>query len=150
MKQLDFTVQINAPQAKVWSTLWNDDTYRKWTAVFHEGSQAQSDWKEGSKILFLDESGQGGMSSMIARLIPNEFMSFQHLGIVKDGMEDFTTAEAKGWSGAMENYTLLEKDGGTELRVEVDSSDSDEHNFVDYFQETFPKALQRVKELAEG
>lgn len=150
MKQLDFTVQINAPQAKVWSTLWNDDTYRKWTAVFHEGSQAQSDWKEGSKILFLDESGQGGMSSMIARLIPNEFMSFQHLGIVKDGVEDFTTAEAKGWSGAMENYTLLEKDGGTELRVEVDSSDSDEHNFVDYFRETFPKALQRVKELAEG
>lgn len=150
MKQLDFTVRINAPQAKVWNTLWSDDTYRKWTAVFHEGSHAESDWKEGSKILFLDESGQGGMSSLISRLIPNEFMSFQHLGIIKDGVEDFETAEAKGWSGAMENYTLLEKDGGTELRVEVDSSDSDEHNFVDYFRETFPKALQRVKEMAEG
>lgn len=149
MQQLDFTVQINAPKAKVWSTLWNDDSYRKWTAVFHEGSHAQTDWQEGSKVLFLDSTGQGGMSSVIARLIPNEFMSFQHLGIVKDGVEDFATAEAKGWSGAMENYTLQEKNGSTELRVEVDSSDSGDSNFVDYFRETFPKALQRVKELAE-
>ncbi|MBK8558277.1 MAG: hypothetical protein IPL65_22245 [Lewinellaceae bacterium] len=46
----------------------------------------------------------------------------------------------------MENYRLLEKDGGTELSVEIDV----ESSFGDFFQEVFPKALEKVKELAEG
>src|SRR5258706_121535 len=62
MKKLEFTVKINAPAAKVWSSLWNDETYRKWTSAFSEGSHAESDWKEGSRILFLDGKGDGMFS----------------------------------------------------------------------------------------
>lgn len=141
MKKLNFSIHIAAPKERLWQTLWNDATYRQWTATFHEGSYAESDWKEGSKILFLGPGGNG-MTSRIARLIPNEFMSFEHLGEVKNGVEDFSG----GWSGALENYSLHEQDGGTELSVEIDSDDS----FADYFSETFPKALARVKELAEA
>lgn len=145
MKKLTFSIQINAPKELVWNVLWNDQSYRAWTSVFHPGSYAQSDWKEGSKILFLGGDGSNGMISKIARLIPNEFMSFQHLGELKNGVEDFDSPAAKGWAGAFENYTLHEKNSGTELNVELDADNS----FADYFAQTFPKALDKVKELAE-
>lgn len=71
---------------KIWNVLWTDATYRMWTSAFCEGSYAVSDWKEGSKILFLSPDG-GGMSSIIAKNIPNEFMSFKHLTEVKNNEE---------------------------------------------------------------
>lgn len=140
MKKLTFSVIIHSSRELLWQTLWDDATYRDWTAVFTPGSHAVSDWEEGSKILFLSPGGDG-MTSRIARLVPNEFMSFEHLGEVINGKEDFT----KGWSGAFENYTLRETAGGTELLVELDMSEEHE----EYMAGIFPKALARVKELAE-
>lgn len=141
MKKLTFTTTIDAPRERVWQTLWNDATYRLWTSVFHEGSYAESDWQEGSKILFLGPGGDG-MSSRIARLIPNEFMSFEHLGEIKNGVEE----HSKNWAGALENYTLRQQNGGTELLIEMDADDS----FAEYAQKTFPQALDKVKEVAEA
>ncbi len=145
MKKLTFSIQIKASAARVWSILWDDLTYTIWTGPFCEGSRAQTDWQEGSKVFFGDGKGSG-MVSKIARKIPNEFMSFEHLGELKDGVEDYSSAQAKGWAGALENYRLQEKDGGTELSVDIDV----ESSFGDFFQDVFPKALQKVKELAEG
>lgn len=145
MQKLTFSTHIRASKNRVWHVLWDDASYRQWTAAFHEGSYAESDWQEGSKILFLG-SGGDGMVSRIARLVPNEFMSFQHLGEMKGGVEDFSSAEAQGWAGAHENYTLRENGGGTELSVELDV----ENSFAEYFVGAFPKALARVKELAEA
>ncbi|HUM45794.1 MAG TPA: SRPBCC domain-containing protein [Chitinophagales bacterium] len=141
MQTLSIPIKINAPKEKVWKVLWDDTTYRQWTGAFHEGSYAVSDWNEGSKILFLGPGGDGGMYSTIAKKIPNEFMSFKHLGEVKDGKEQPTSE----WSGAFENYTLKETAGVTELTVEIDVTD----DFSNYFKDTFPKALEKVKSLAE-
>jgi hypothetical protein len=144
MKQLEFSIQINAPKANVWSTLLNDKTYRLWARVFSEGSHAVGDWSEGSKMLFLG-SEDAGMTSMIARHIPNEFISIQHLGMIANGVEDFNSPETKKWSGALENYSVKEAEGITELLIEMDSVE----DYEVYFRETWPKALQKVKELSE-
>ncbi|HZV70881.1 MAG TPA: SRPBCC domain-containing protein [Saprospiraceae bacterium] len=144
MKTLNFTTLINAPKEKVWNILWDDSTYRKWTSVFSEGSYAVSDWHEGSKVLFLSPEGEG-MVSMIAKKTPNEFMSFKHLGEMKGGEEQPETEATKQWSGAMETYSLKEKDGGTELIVNMDVTVDHEQ----YFKDTFPKALESIKSLAE-
>ncbi|MGB8192075.1 MAG: SRPBCC domain-containing protein, partial [Chitinophagaceae bacterium] len=144
MQKRQFKVVIDAPREKVWSTLWNDATYREWTSVFHEGSNAQSDWKKGSKILFVDNEGSG-MVSQIEDLVPNEFMSFKHLGEVKGNVEDTTSDKIKEWAGAHENYTLKDRDGKTELTVDMDINDE----FWDYFKDTFPKAMNKVKEISE-
>jgi hypothetical protein len=145
MIKLKFTATIKSPASKVWNILWEDKTYREWTRVFSEGSYAQSDWNEGSRILFLSPEGDG-MFSSIDRKIPNEFMSFKHLGVIKDGKEQAADAETESWSGSMENYTLKDQNGETELTVEIDVTDSHEP----YFRETFPKALEKLKSIAEN
>jgi hypothetical protein len=85
------------------------------------------------------------MVSRIDDLVPNEFMSFQHLGEVKNGVEDTTSERVQQWSGGRENYTLQNADGKTELTVDLDMVEE----FKDYFTGTFPKALAKVKELSE-
>ena len=145
MEKLSFSADINAPSEKVWKVLWNDDSYKKWTSVFYEGSYAEIDnWKEGSKVLFLSPE-KDGMVSRVAANNPNKFMSFEHLGIVKKGVEDTESDEVKGWAGAKENYTLTEENGKTNLFIEMDSNDE----FKEYFLKTWPLALEKVKELAE-
>lgn len=146
MKKVNFSIDIAAAPERVWEALWHDENYRNWTSAFGEGSRAESDWQEGSKILFLGGSGDEGMSSRIARKIPNQFMSFEHLGVVKDGVEDFSSTATDGWAGSHENYTLTPNAGGTRLDVELDTKD----DFETYFRDTFPKALARVKEIAEN
>jgi hypothetical protein len=145
MKQLNFSINIDAPKKKVWQVLWNDDTYRKWTEVFSEGSYAESDWNEGSKIHFLSPEGEG-MYSKIEKKIPDEYMSFKHLGVMKEGKEQPLDEEAKKWAGAMENYTLKQNGNSTELKVDLQIAEGNEK----YFDEKFPKALEKVKELSEG
>ena len=46
----------------------------------------------------------------------------------------------------MENYTLREADGRSTLTIEMDVTD--EHQ--KYFEETWPKALTKLKEIAEA
>ncbi len=144
MEKLQFSTTIQAPKQKVWESLWEDANYRKWTNAFCEGSYAITDWKEGSKALFLSP-GNSGMVSKIAVNRPFEFMSIEHLGEVKNGVEDVSSDKVKEWAGAHENYTLTENDGVTTVLIEMDSVDS----FKDYLVNTWPKALEQLKALAE-
>src|SRR4029453_5675405 len=114
MNKLDFSIQIQASREKVWSALWDDASFRDWTSVLAEGSHAVSDWKEGSKIQFIDPNANAGMSARIEKLVPNEFMLFRHITEIKDGKEQ----PPPTWSGMVESYTLSEKNGTTKLVVE--------------------------------
>lgn len=147
MKKIHFNTTINAPKEKVWKVLFDLPTYEVWTKVFAEGSTVQTDnWKEGSRVIFGDGTGNG----MVARIKankPNEFMSIQHLGQIKDGVEDTTSEAVQAWAGAEENYTLTEKDGKTELKVDMDTSGAE---FEDFLIKAWPTALEKVKELAEA
>ena len=147
MKKLHFETTIKASRQRIWNVLWDDATYRQWTSAFKEGSYAVSDWKEGSRIKFLSPTGEG-MYSQIERLVPWEFMSFRHLGEIRDGKEQpwHKDQDTEGWNGAHENYTLTEMDGHTKLIVEINSTDE----FVSYLNDVFPKALAKVKEIAES
>jgi hypothetical protein len=145
MERMNFNVVIDATPEKVWKVLWTDATYRKWTSAFMEGSYAETDWKKGSKVLFLDGKGSG-MVSKVADNRPNEFMSFEHLGEVKDGVEDTSSERVKEWAGAHENYTLKKVNGKTELIVDMDMNDE----FKEMFTKIWPVALDNIKKLSEN
>ena len=147
MKRLRFSIRIDAPRDHVWDTMLGDATYREWTATFMPGSRYEGDWSEGSRILFLapGEDGDSGMVSRIRANRPGEFVSIEHLGVVQDGREITTGDTVEAWAGALENYTFRDADGGTEVLIEMDSDE--EH--VEMFEGLWPKALQRLKEVAE-
>ena len=145
MKKLTLSTSINAPRERVWSTLLDDATYREWTSEFQEGSYAVTDWKEGSKALFLTPTGDG-MVSRIAAHRPNQFLSIEHLGTVKNFVEDTQTGAKEGWAGAYENYSLRESEGGVTLTVEMDVMDE----YRTYVEETWPKALDKLQRICEG
>jgi uncharacterized protein YndB with AHSA1/START domain len=146
MNTLHFSIIINAPKEKVWDTMLQDATYRVWTKPFNEGSHYQGDWSEGSTIRFLgtDADGKimGGMFSRIAKNVPFEYVSIQHLGVIENGIEKPWETEGEGF----ENYAFVEKDGGTEVSVEMVNIPDD---FCPSMNEMWPKALEVLKELAE-
>ena len=144
MRRKEFTIQIKAPKEKVWKVLWNDETYRKWTAPFMEGSYAETDCKEGSKVLFLGPDNCG-MVSRIKKSDPFDFMSIEHQGTVLNGVENLNGKEAEKWRGALENYRLKAVDGKTELNIETDIAEE----YLESFGKAWPEALQKVKELSE-
>jgi len=150
MNKLRFSIVINAPKEKVWNTMLDDATYRVWTEAFASGSHYVGDWSQGSKILFLGpDPTTGKMGGMVSRIKENrlhEYISIEHLGMVSDGKEDTTSEAVQAWAGVHENYTFKDKAGATELLVEMDSSGGE---FEEMFKDMWPKALQKLKELAE-
>lgn len=150
MQKINFSVFIEATRERVWKTMLEDATYREWTEPFNPGSYYKGDWREGSKMLFLgpdpNGGGEGGMVSVVRVNRPKEFLSIEHLGLVKGGVEDTTSEEVKKWMPAFENYTFRDKDNGTEVLVEMDTNDE----YKEMFEGMWPKALERLKELAEG
>lgn len=150
MQKLRFTTTINAPKEKVWNTMLGDATYRQWTSAFGEGGYMEGSWEKGSEIRFVGtdpETGElGGMYARIHDNRPYEFVSIQHLGLIKNGQVDTTSDEVKKWAPAFENYTFTDKNGATELLVETDTNEE----YAEMFQDVWPKALQKLKELAEA
>lgn len=145
MKKRQYNVTIKAPKEKLWNILWGKGSYEQWTAVFAEGSTADTDWQEGSRVLFHDGKGDG-MVARIAKRRDNEFMGLQHLGMVIKGQEITEGPEVDSWKGAEENYTLTEDNGSTHLQVDIDITD----DMLDYFDKTWPKAMDKLKQLAEA
>ncbi|MBU2103600.1 SRPBCC domain-containing protein [Patescibacteria group bacterium] len=149
MQKIHFSILINAPREKVWDILVGEDSYPQWTSAFSPGSYFKGSWEEGSKILFLgpnpDGTGEGGMVSRIKENRLHEFVSIEHLGTVANGVEDTTSEEAKKWAPAYESYAFVDKDGGTEVSIDMDTLDE----YKTMFEEMWPKALQALKDLAE-
>lgn len=139
-----FEIEINASAEKVWNVLLNDATYRQWTAVFSEGSYYKGEMKQGSPIQFLTPEGSG-MYGKVIFYSPHSNVVFQHIGEVKNFEPQPVDDATEKWSGAYENYTLTESGNTTTLIAEIDINP--EH--VSYFNDTFPKGLEKIKELSE-
>lgn len=145
IKKLVFETDIRAPREKVWQTLWNKETYTRWTAAFTEGSYYKGELEAGGRVQFLAPNG-GGMYSDVVFLKENEWVLFSHIGMVKDGAEQPIDAQTERWTGSTENYVLTETPQGTHLKVEVDT----EAGYMDQMNRQFPEALQKLKQMSEA
>lgn len=150
MQEIHFSIHIQAPKEKVWNTMLEDATYREWTKVFCPGSYYEGSWNEGSEIRFFgeDENGNSGADGMYSRIKENrlyEFVSIEHLGMIKGGAVDTASDEVKKWLPSFENYSFKEVEGGTE--VSVDMTTTEEYKTM--FEESWPKALEALKVICE-
>ena len=151
MNKLQFTISIHAPVAMVYANMLGTNsksTYEQWTSMFNPTSTYEGSWDKGSKILFVgvDEHGEkGGMVSRIVENIPNRFVSIQHYGLLKADEEITDGPDVEKWANGFENYTFEENNGITTVTVDLDTVEE----FVDYMNEHYPKALDKLKELCE-
>jgi hypothetical protein len=144
MKTLHYSTVIDAPRKRVWDVMLGPETFKAWTTEFAEGSYFEGSWDEGRKIRFLIPDGSG-MVSMIAQNRPYAFISIKHLGIIKNGIDDTESEAARSWAPAYENYTFSDVGTSTELKVDVDAAP----DFEAYMEDTWPKALAKLKALCE-
>lgn len=149
MKKLRYSVTINAPVQDVWTTMLSDATYREWASVFSSGSYYEGDWNQGSEIRFLGPDGEGSLGGMIATVEenrPNEFISLRYVGQIVNGEDDTTSEAAKAFMGAHEKYAFSAAGGVTTVDVELDSEDE----FVAMFDDAWPLALDKLREIVEA
>ena len=151
MQKNKYSITIMAPAQKVYNTmlgLVDKSTYEFWTAAFNPTSTYEGSWDVGSKIIFVgtDEQGKrGGMISEIAENRPGEFVSIRHYGFLDGDLEITTGEQVEKWTGGRENYHFSEIDHVTTVTVEMDSIEE----YADYFNQTYPIALLKLKEIAE-
>lgn len=145
MNTLHFQTTINAARKDVWNTMISQDTYRIWTSPFTEGSYYEGSWKQGERIRFMAPNG-GGMVAVIAENIPYEFLSIKHLGFIQNGVEDTESDEVKKWAPCFENYAFSGDGNITEIEVTIDVAPE----WEEHMQNTWPKALAKLKEICEA
>lgn len=144
-KTLHYSMFIHAPRQRVWDVMLGPEGFKQWTSDFAEGSYYEGSWEPGQKIRFLTPEGEG-MFSTIEENRPYEFVSIHHLGTVKNGSEDSQSEDARQWGDAWEKYEFRDLAGGTEVVVDVDTPEEMEA----FMQETWPKALGRLKATCEA
>lgn len=139
-----YYTDIDASAEKIWQVLWEPTTYCKWTSAFNPGARVETDWKQGSRALFLDVNGDGIFQD-IEEVRRHELMVFKYLGDFKDGKEDFDSPKAKELLGARQIYRIEPRGSETRLTVEIDM----DPQYEEFFDKTFPRALDHIRTLSE-
>lgn len=142
MNEMQFSIEISALKETVWNTLWQDKTFREWAGLIDPGTYMVGELKEGNEVQFISAENGYGVTSLVDTVVENEFLLLKHQA---DTQETGAQEREKEWTGGEESYTLTEKDGTTTLTVVFGVPPELE----EYFKVNYPKALDRVKELAE-
>lgn len=149
MEKSQYQIDIQAPAVQVYKTMLEKETYKQWTAEFNPTSDFEGSWDKGATILFVGTNKEGKKEGMVAQIQendPNRFVSIKHLGIVDGDKQILEGPAVEGWAGALENYSFSEANGVTTVTVDVDTN----ADYLSYFDETWPKALNKLKELSEA
>ena len=146
MEKLEFKIDINASKQKVWDTMFNPDTYKKWVNVSWPGAYFDGVWKQGADMKFLSPS-EGGTLANLAEYKPYEFLLAKHIAVINwDGIADYDSDIAKGWVGTTESYRFTEHNHKTEVKVVVHTKP----DWASMFSDGWPNALAELKKLSEA
>lgn len=143
MKEMQFSIQVQTTKEKVWNTLWQDETFRQWASIIDPQTYMVGELKEGNEVQFFSAANGYGVTSLVEKVVEGEFLLLRHSA---DTQQTGKQTREKQWTGGKESYTLTEQDGTTTLTVAFDVP----AELEEYFTKTYPKALERVKELAES
>jgi hypothetical protein len=142
MIELKFEIGINSTKETVWSAIFDDTSFRDWANIIDEGTYMEGEMKEGNEIQFISSVNGYGVTSLVSKLIPYEYVLFKH---ASDTQMSGATTRDKQWTGGSESYTLIEKEGQTFLTIKSEIPEE----LVEMFNDRLPRAMKRIKELAE-
>lgn len=145
---LHFEQLIAATPEKVHRLMLADQTYREWTAIFNPGSFYEGSWEEGAEIRFVGHNENGQKEGMIGHIAvhkPQQYVAIAYDGMIEKGVDRFSGPDVGAMMGGREEYRFVVRDGQTLVVVDLDEPGP----YVDYFEKTWPMALQKLKEICE-
>lgn len=146
MKKINFTIDIHAPKQKVYDTLIDPELYKVWVHVAWPNSFYDGKWEAGEQLRFISP-GNGGTAATVAEIRKGDYILLVHEAVLNpDLTQDITSDAAKGWVGTTESYRFTESNGITHLVVEMLCNPE----WVSMFEEGFPTALNKLKEICEA
>lgn len=107
---MDRSIVIRASAQRVWEVLTQPKYTSQWIVHFGMDGFIDSEWQEGSSVLWKDKDGHVTVAGQITAVEPHKYVHFS----VHDTSEAFEGVDSDK-DGI--TYTLLEKDGETALSV---------------------------------
>jgi uncharacterized protein YndB with AHSA1/START domain len=145
MKNLRFSVDVDAPVDRVWHVMLDLETYRQWTGVFHAGSTYEGGWGEGEEIRFVgpdDDGTSSGLFGVIEQNQQNKLVRIRYLGDIESGVENRSGPAV----GLHESYSFSETGGVTTLVVDLEVPDE----WAEMMDGMWSEAVLEIKRLAES
>jgi hypothetical protein len=143
---IHFNISINASPMHVWKVMLDDNDYRAWAKVWHEGSQFRGSWTPGTEIIFCDDTGAGIAADVVAN-DPGVYVETRPKYELGPGSEP-RLEHAAMWVDSRECYTLSPQGEGCLLEINLEAPHMPDA-MGDYMAESWPKALLLIKELCE-
>ncbi len=139
------TIEIDAPDSKVWNALTRREYTDQWALEFTGGAEfhIESDWNLGSPVLWTGQDGSVIVQGNVTALEPQKFLRFTVFDV--RGEKPPVTDE----DGI--TYELTEQDGKTLLRISQGdfSTMADGEKYRNLSAEIWDRVLLKVKDLAE-
>jgi len=137
-----FSIDIKGARETVWHILWGAESFKDWANIIDEGTFLKGELVQGQLIEFISAVNGYGVTSLVAELIPYEYVMFHHGADTKDMGQALRDQE---WTGGKESYLLSERAGITTLTVKTDIPS----DLLELFEVRLPLALKRIKTLSE-
>lgn len=148
MKTLSYSIEIEAPIEKVYAAVTEKSNFETWTSLFGEESTYEGDWIKGETMRFTSKGPNGqlqGLICKVAELRVNEMIYLQPYGLIENGVSFTEGLKVEGLDDNYEKYYFKTKGDVTELTVESRIRADVE----DFFEQTWPAALNRIKGICE-
>ncbi|RAV99978.1 SRPBCC family protein [Pseudochryseolinea flava] len=144
IEKIKLDISVNAPAEAVWKVITGGPGVDSWCKEFPSLTVIQSDWKEGSFVLYLDDF-QSGVIGVITKRT-HTTLEISYKGLLNSGYEDFTSESAQALHGAGEKYTVTTNEKSVTLKIEADVASSS----FEKMNASWRNALEHIKKLAEN
>lgn len=133
------SVEIETSPARIWDILTDNSYVNQWASAFSAGTTVETDWKEGSRVLWKDSEGNIGADGIVALNDPGLILK-----VIFPEEENADNQHAMKYS---EKYILADRVLRTMLTIEagpLKPEDAAKHAPL------WDDALENIKRLAEG
>ena len=140
-RSIEKQVTINAPDYEVWDVLVNETKIEGWGSAFGEGMHVETDWAEGSEIIWKDGKGDVRATGIISVFRLYEVLHVDFYGKTNPQMHSPTGRYS-------ETYSLRKMDDRlTVLQIDTGPLNDDDLEEQDGMWE---QAIAKIKAIAEG
>jgi uncharacterized protein YndB with AHSA1/START domain len=132
------SIVINASLADIWETIVNPN--HDWAMAFGGGALAETDWQQGSKIVWTDMEGNIGANGIVEKLEREKLLQLQYYDVL-----DPNTNEPLG--EYREIFRLTPQNGNVLLEVETGKL---QKYYLNMHDKMWDDALEGIKKTAES